>query len=299
MCLDHLITGELIGGVITSPNITLSGTDTYISSQQTCAGTYYNKLYLYFNGMDYDFVLNINAVRVKAVTAPSYKVSQSYLFKGGTTYNWENKDASFTYNSDITYSIYDRDLTAYADGNHQIEIYDSSNRMLKGVLKAAGTGETVGGDILSGWDLTSGWIPTNVTVNDSNTFTLSAANEDIYRKHMLRGQFPRFIKRYLVHQFLLVTHTFVIREGSSTIANASESLGIARLTGMLLRLVSGKQWRHHRCNSPYDAKKSSPPHLPTANIVSTGEGETYNFSYKNPSFKYNAASYYVIIRAIR
>ena len=65
-------------------------------------------------------------------------------------------------------------IPTYADGNHSIEIYDSSNRMLKGVLKAAGTGETDTGDLLSGLGLTSGWIASNATIVDSNTFSTTA-----------------------------------------------------------------------------------------------------------------------------
>ena len=57
------------------------------------------------------------------------------------------------------------------DGNHQIEIYDSSNRMLKGVLKAAGTSEVAETDIFAGWDFTSGWNTSNSTIDDSNTFS--------------------------------------------------------------------------------------------------------------------------------
>ena len=38
-------------------------------------------------------------------------------------------------------------ITDLADGNHQIEIYDASNRMLRGVLKAAGTGETLSDEL--------------------------------------------------------------------------------------------------------------------------------------------------------
>jgi hypothetical protein len=34
-------------------------------------------------------------------------------------------------------------------------------------------------------------------------------------------------------------------------------------------------------------------------IVSAKAGETYNFSFKNPSFTYNSSSYYCIIKAIR
>jgi hypothetical protein len=104
-----VITGEIVGGVfLTSPTNTLSGTDTYITSQQTCAGPNYNRLYLYFNGMDYDFVLNINAVRVKAVTAPSSSGATIVSAKGGAIYNFTSKDASFTYNdASYRYAIYD------------------------------------------------------------------------------------------------------------------------------------------------------------------------------------------------
>lgn len=92
-----VITNEIVGGALSSLVNTLSGTDTYITSQQTCAGTYYNKLYLYFNGKDYDFVLNINAMRVKAITTPS---SSGIIIKDlSGNQNFISKDASFTYNA--------------------------------------------------------------------------------------------------------------------------------------------------------------------------------------------------------
>ena len=100
-----VITGEIVGGVYQPLTNTLSGTDTYITSQQTCAGTNYNKLYLYFNGRDYDFVLNINAMRVKAITVFSSSVATIVSAKGGETYNWAYRDASFSYNSSSYYVI--------------------------------------------------------------------------------------------------------------------------------------------------------------------------------------------------
>ena len=101
-----VITGEIVGGALSSSlTNTLSGTDTYITSQQTCAGTAYNKLYLYFNGRDYDFVLNINAMRVKAITAPSSSGATIVSAKGGTTYNFAYKNTSFTYNAASYYCI--------------------------------------------------------------------------------------------------------------------------------------------------------------------------------------------------
>ena len=100
-----VITNAIVGGVNPFLTNTLSGTDTYITSQQTCAGTAYNKLYLYFNGRDYDFVLNINAMRVKAITAPSSSGATIVSAKGGTTYNFAYKDTSFTYNAASYYCI--------------------------------------------------------------------------------------------------------------------------------------------------------------------------------------------------
>jgi hypothetical protein len=100
-----VITGETVGGVYQSLINTLSGTDTYITSQQTCAGTFYNKLYLYFNGKDYDFVLNINAMRVKAITAPSSSGATIVSAKGGTTYNFGYKNPTFTYNAASYYVV--------------------------------------------------------------------------------------------------------------------------------------------------------------------------------------------------
>lgn len=67
-------------------------------------------------------------------------------------------------------------VPTYADGNHLIEIYDASGRMLKGFLKAAGGGETLGDEILSNpsFDVdTTGWnayqsTPTSVAGGETN-----------------------------------------------------------------------------------------------------------------------------------
>lgn len=46
-------------------------------------------------------------------------------------------------------------IPTYADGNHLIEIYDSANRMLKGVLKAAGTVQTTTAELLANPNFTN------------------------------------------------------------------------------------------------------------------------------------------------
>ena len=47
------------------------------------------------------------------------------------------------------------------------------------------------------------------------------------------------------------------------------------------------------------AQQVTAPSSSGCTIVSAKAGETYNFSYKNASFTYNAASYYCIIKKIR
>ena len=65
-------------------------------------------------------------------------------------------------------------LVPYADGNHLVEIYDASGRMLRGYLGAAGTGETLGDELhtqsnaiadpnSSEANATTGWTVTGLT----------------------------------------------------------------------------------------------------------------------------------------
>jgi hypothetical protein len=99
---------ELILSSTVTVNETFVGTDTHSSAYVTSSGTYYNRVMYYFNGRNYTFVLNITGVMVKRITAPTTDGVTIVSTKGGATYNFASKDASFIYNAaSYRYAIYD------------------------------------------------------------------------------------------------------------------------------------------------------------------------------------------------
>jgi len=137
------------------------------------------------------------------------------------------------YIKDITVS----EITPYMDGNHSIEIYDSSNRMLKGVLKASTSAETLGAEINSG------------TLTALTLYKITATEVN----HFGTG---------------LIVGSYFTSAGTET----------CDANNKVQQVTAGAT---------------------ASTIVSAKGGETYNFSYKNPSFTYNSSSYYCIIRTIR
>lgn len=186
-------------------------------------------------------------------------------------------------------------IPTYADGNHQIEIYDASNRMLRGVLKAAGTSEGLGADLLSGWDFTSGWTPkATTTINDNNTFTAGDGSGYVKKTIAITG----LLFKSTIVGTVSVGTLQILDGATSTIANnATPIYRTATFNDIMVYngFTSNGSVTDITSMSMYQVTAPSSG----ATIVSAKGGETYNFSYKNPSFKYNAASYYVIIRAIR
>ena len=186
-------------------------------------------------------------------------------------------------------------LIPYADGNHQIEIYDSSNRMLKGVLKAAGTGaEGLGDDALASLDLTSGWSAYFSTIVDANTYSTTATAQGVKKNSFL---IPDALYKF--------TAQFDISEvGSIWIANYSNSVFLT--TGIPNNILTTKYFTSKDTgiliNTIYAGSSTTnitsmtlpivlTPSSSGATIVSSKGGAIYNFASKNASFTYNAASY--------
>jgi len=192
-------------------------------------------------------------------------------------------------------------LIPYADGNHQIEIYDSSNRMLKGVLKAAGTSETTGSDLLTGLDISSGWTAIGTpatTINDADTYTANATSAGVRKSLWKLGA--------LYKGFLTVsitgtsTSAFLGRNPNDMImAGAGTQYKTVSIDGNVYIATVGTTTGTVTDILTASLSQVTAPSSSGATIVSTKGGETYNFSYKNASFMYNQSSYYVIIRAIR
>lgn len=191
-------------------------------------------------------------------------------------------------------------IPTYADGNHQIEIYDSSNRMLKGVLKAAGTSEGLGDDLLSGWDLTSGWsiLPgygTTVVINDSNTFTSTDPGKGVCKdtifidKGLHKLVFASQDNCVPYMGLAISTRTAFTTNSTSyaTFANTENFLFLRNTVGGTTDITT------------LNLYQVTAPSSSGATITTLKNGDVYNWSYKNSSFSFNSASYYVIIRAIR
>lgn len=156
--------------------------------------------------------------KVKQINAPSTNGCLVQKYPGGAD-GFSSVDASFNHNDSSGYSwrvissvpngktVYSSAITSSAmhasmvngtaflwddtkdfsgfavgpSGKYLVAMYDSSGRVAWGYGKAAGGGETLGSDLLNGWNFTIGWSPTaGVTINDADTFT-STGNGGVYR----------------------------------------------------------------------------------------------------------------------
>lgn len=202
------------------------------------------------------------------------------------------------------------EITPYADGNHSIEIYDSSNRMLKGVLKAAGTGETLGDELIT--SLTNGITHPYETFTTSGTDISSAINSSGLGNALA----PNFGASSLGELYKVVVAGITLNSGALPnirIAYQGEFgttlFGIPMITGTsyatsILAATSSYPCVASSATSNFSAngislKKVLTPSSSGATITTLKNGDVYNWSYKNSSFSFNSASYYVIIKLIR
>ena len=189
-------------------------------------------------------------------------------------------------------------IPTYADGNHQIEIYDASNRMLRGVLKAAGTSEGLDSNIFAGFDFTNWGTEANSAIADADTYSSSAAAAGIRQAGVFTS--------YTLYKSSVTGST---TSGSVTLVDVAFASNIYATMG-----DGDKYWTNNGLSviaklrngaiattdiSTLVSQKVIAPSSSGATIVSAKAGETYNFSYKNPSFTYNASQYYCIIKTIR
>jgi hypothetical protein len=201
------------------------------------------------------------------------------------------------------------DLVAANPGNLEIYIYDSANRFIKGVLKAAGTSETVAttggplndGNLITdgtfdgaGWTAQSGWavesgVATGTTTTNSIYRSTVPTAGGLYKSTwdlVSRTGGAAASRVFAINGTAQsVPGTYSYYRTYPTAGNANSGIsGIDVFSGTVDNLL---------------LKQVLTPSSSGATIVTAKGGTTYNFSYKNTSFTYNAASYYVIIRAIR
>jgi hypothetical protein len=178
-------------------------------------------------------------------------------------------------------------ILTYADGNHRIEIYDSSNRMLKGVLKAAGTSATEGSDSARTFVAETG---TPTIAGDQITFSNAIEgvmesdywiNGGLYLVDWSIASYAGSGNFYLYGGGIVTTGISKSANGNyaSYITSNSVNLRVASALG-----CSGIA----TINS---IKQVLTPSASGVTIVSTKGGATQSFASKDASFTYNAASY--------
>ena len=262
---------------------------------------------------------------VKQVLTPAVTGVTITSTADGSTFNWASKESGFNYNgaSGYTYSF---DLDTFTDGNHQIEIYDSAGRFLRGVLKAQGTGETFGSELIVNGNMETGDPPSNWTssadavlssVADERTDGAGAKSLNIARgtNNLVASQSVTTTARALyktvgwhrnvdqdtgVRFFISATSTEVSSPYYIDTSWAERVLfvnpgGATLNIALACASTGGKSGRF----DDISVKQVLTPSTTGATIVSAKGGTTYNFNHKDASFTYNAASYYVIIKKIR
>ena len=192
-------------------------------------------------------------------------------------------------------------IPTYADGNHQIEIYDASNRKLRGVLKAAGTSETLSETDLvtngtfasdENWDKDTGWTISDGTANASSIVGKQITQAHTYSTNILTKatlDVSSISGGYIYEMLGSSVSPSLTTTGSKTVYLTATSGTYHGWRGTLTSVIIDN----------YSLKQVLTPSSSGATIVSAKGGETYNFGYKNASFVYNAASYYVIIKRLR
>ena len=192
-----------------------------------------------------------------------------------------------------------------------IVIKDSTGKEIKGWIKAAGTGETLGDETFvdvgfadaGSWSVT-GTNPTWVITGGKASVTNSSRSETNRILQNVGGNQGTLFKvggtvDVLSSGAISVTVSGIIGNSPNITTTGSFNRYIAKSS-----VTAGIGFR---CSLPgttaqiddVSCKQVLTPSSSGATIVSAKGGETYNFSYKNPSFTYNSSSYYCIIKLLR
>jgi len=206
-------------------------------------------------------------------------------------------------------------LVPYADGNHLVEIYDASGRMLRGYLSSVGSAEGLSetekiansdfqlGD--TGFTKEGAWAISDIGAGDYQAVaTNNAVNTHLYSimSGLTVGQL--FKATAVCSNFTDGSVAVFLPDGSltgNTLTGTGTStryhtlMSTGNQLGGVKILTAGSDLRI----SSISVKQVLTPSTSGATIVSAKGGATQNFTYKNSSFTYNAASYQVIVRAAR
>jgi len=155
-----------------------------------------------------------------------------------------------------------------------IVIKDSTGKEIKGWIKAAGTGETLGADLLSGLDISDGnWTPTAATINSSAIFTLTSTAGSVHRLLLTTGC---LYKTSLVGT-TTATSFFLAQIGTSQkIIDANAGYGYRTATSTRLQFQGAGEVGNTCTITTADLFQVTAPSATGVTIVSSKGGTTYN-----------------------
>jgi hypothetical protein len=202
-------------------------------------------------------------------------------------------------------------IPTFADGNHQIEIYDSAGRMIKGALKAVGTGGTVGTDVGSVFTDWTGAVPTGwsqLGTPDASNYTEQAPAGQFHI--VSNGTFIGIQKASIVtigalykNTVDIIAITGMVSVGLTNHVIGLNAVGNNKVSYFTATISNAGILRNGGAlDATLDNWKLEPVLAPSSSgstIVSAKGGVTYNFTSKDASFAYNSASYAVVVRRLR
>ena len=279
---------------------------------------------------------------IKQVLTPSTTGVTITSTPNGSTYNWASKEAGFNYNdangytyaitlpsgtvSQAAMKISAVDGTAFVDfglpavltngvaQKAKLTITDSAGKKLVGYIKAAGTGETLGANVLPDGDMESftGWQQIRGALSAETTDKIEGAQSGKFTLTDTSGYFHRYPAwslgcLYAIDGFiknLTIGGTMCIEVGPSgnrkqifplsvPPSTWTEFSGYYTPTSSSIFIssgygLSGNAW----LTDNVTIKQVLTPSTTGVTITSTPDGTTYNWASKESGFDYNDASGY-------
>ena len=206
-------------------------------------------------------------------------------------------------------------LTDYVPYKGKLTITDSTSKKLVGFIKAAGTGETYGPELVTNGDMEDGDPPSGWTY-DANTSASSVAGDTgqalknvavnpayahLMSYQVLAGSAGQLIKASMdgkavsssSYFFLTIGFSSILYQSTGYTSAFSTRTGYAVHTGsadLRLRTYTSRTGEGHFDNAT--AKQVLTPSATGVTITSTPDGSTFNWATKESEFRYNDASGY-------
>jgi hypothetical protein len=192
------------------------------------------------------------------------------------------------------------DLVAYADGNHLLEITDSGGKVLSAVIKAQGSGETVGSELVTngtfdtdsdwvkgtGWSISAGEAHASGATDRIRQFSI-ITNNTLYKVAFEITSYTSGTCRPVCGNGFRAPESavgsYVHYISSTEVNNHFDFYGVALFTGSIDNV---------------SCKQVLSPSTSGATLVNEISGDTQNLFDVETGFAYNEASYTCTVKRI-